>query len=50
MLMIARHNGWAGAQAAYDYLFSQIGVDVYVNGVSDLANRAGWAIAFEGEP
>ena len=50
MLMIARHNGWAGAQAAYDYLFPQIGVASFANGLSDLANRSGWAIAFDGEP
>ena len=43
-LMIGLAQGWPGAQSAYDYLYPIIGVQVYVNGVSDLANRAGWAL------
>lgn len=43
-LMIGVAQGWAGAQSAYDYLYQIIGVEPYVDGVSDLANRAGWAI------
>jgi hypothetical protein len=45
MLMIGVRNGWSGAQDAYDYLNPIEATTVYVNGVSDLANRAGWAIA-----
>jgi hypothetical protein len=50
MLMIARRNRWAGAQEAYQLLWSQIGTKSSVQPLPDLAHRAGWAIAFEGEP
>jgi hypothetical protein len=43
-LMIGIAQGWPGAQSAYDDLYQIIGVQTYVNGVSDLANRAGWAL------
>jgi hypothetical protein len=49
MLMIARRNGWAGAKEAYRYLFPKIGVVPYKDRRPDLADRAGWAIAFEDE-
>lgn len=49
LLMIARRLGMSGADSAYTYLFDFIGNQIYVNGVSDLANRAGWAIAYPGE-
>ncbi|MBI3464663.1 MAG: hypothetical protein HY000_16650 [Planctomycetes bacterium] len=45
MLMIALDNNWASAREAYDYLFPQIAVQPYVDGIPDLARRAGWAIA-----
>jgi hypothetical protein len=43
-LMIAMQRGFAGAQAAYDYLNPIEAQQVYLHGVSDLAWRAGWAI------
>jgi hypothetical protein len=46
-LLISIDNSRPGAQDAYDYLYSQIAVDPA--GPSDLANRAGWAIAADGE-
>jgi PKD repeat protein len=49
MLMIGLENGWAGAQQAYNYLTPQLAVDPYLDGVSDLANRAGWALALDWE-
>jgi hypothetical protein len=48
-LMIAVRNGWPGARDAYDYVFKQIAIPPSPQGVSDLASRAGWAIAFGGE-
>lgn len=50
MLMIARRNGWAGAKEAYDFLFPQLALPSVERPVPDLAQRAGWAIAFEDEP
>lgn len=43
-MMIAIQRGFAGAQAAYDYLNQIEANQVYLHGVSDLAWRAGWAI------
>jgi hypothetical protein len=50
MLMIARRNGWAGAEEAYEFLFPQLAIPSVEVPVPDLARRAGWALAFEGEP
>jgi hypothetical protein len=49
-LMIAIREGLPHAQDSYDYLFQIIGNEPYLYGVSDLAARAGWAIAMDGEP
>ena len=49
-LMVSVREGFPGAQGAYDYLWPFIAVTTYTNGVPDLANRAGWAIARPGEP
>jgi hypothetical protein len=50
-LMTAREAGWAGAQEAYDYLWPFVAVDNFwgndpAHPISDLAERAGWAIDF----
>ena len=45
-LMVGIERGWAGAQAAYDYLWPFIGVDSVSFPLSDLAQRAGWALDF----
>jgi hypothetical protein len=50
MLMIARRNSWAGAEEAYEFLFPQLAIPSVEVPVPDLARRAGWALAFEGEP
>jgi hypothetical protein len=50
ILLIARCNAWAGADKAYRYLFATIGKSERKDGVSDLSNRAGWAIASDDEP
>jgi hypothetical protein len=50
MLMIARHNRWAGAEEAYAFLFPQLALPSIEQPFPDLARRAGWALAFEGEP
>lgn len=49
MLMIALANGWPGAREAYEYLDPKIAVDAHWNGLSDLAHRAGWALALDEE-
>lgn len=48
ILMIGIEKGWAGAQEAYDYLTPFIANAIFTNGVSDLNNRAGWALALPG--
>jgi hypothetical protein len=48
-LMLAIQNGWPGAREAYRFVYTKIAVEPYLSGVSDLAHRAGWAIALEGE-
>ena len=45
-LMMGVEGGWAGAQAAYDYLWPFIGVQAYWGSVPDLGQRAGWALDF----
>jgi hypothetical protein len=49
-LLMAIERRLPGARSAYDYLFQQIAVQPYVGGISDLAARAGWAIARNNEP
>src|SRR5262249_35545148 len=54
-LMVGIQNGWAGAQAAYDYLWPFIGTtSTYCPDggpdVPDLACRAGWALALPTPP
>jgi hypothetical protein len=45
MLLVGLENGWDSAQGAYEYLNPQLADEPFVHGVSDLAWRAGWAIA-----
>jgi len=45
-LMYGIADGWAGAQAAYDYLWPFIGVTAVWGPLPDLAQRAGWAVDF----
>lgn len=49
MLLIARRDGMAGADEAYAYLWPRIAQDPHIEGIPDLALRAGWAIAGPGE-
>jgi hypothetical protein len=49
-LIIARQNGWAGAQDAYGFLFPQLTRPSNDLPIPDLVKRSGWAIALEGEP
>ena len=50
MLLIGIENGWEGAQDAYDWLWPKLAVEPNVDGVPDLARRAGWASALSPEP
>jgi hypothetical protein len=43
-LVIGAERGIAGAATALSYVWQALGIDMYVNGVSDLANRAQFAI------
>ena len=45
-LMMGVESGWTGAQSAYDYLWPSIGVVPTWGSLSDLAQRAGWAVDF----
>ena len=49
MLLIARRNWMAGADATYAYLWPRLARDAHSEGIPDLALRAGWAIAGPGE-
>ena len=45
-LMMGVEAGWAGAQAAYNYLWPFIGVTPTWGALPDLAQRAGWALDY----
>ena len=49
MLMIARRENFAGAKEAYQYLYPKLAVVPHTHNVPDLANRSGWAIAYDDE-
>lgn len=46
LLMMAIENGWPGARGAYDFLWPFIGEQPFIDGIPDLASRAGWAVDF----
>lgn len=46
LLMMGIENGWSGARAAYEFLWPFIGERPFIDGIPDLANRAGWAVDF----
>lgn len=48
-LLIGLENGLTGAQEAYDYLNPQLVSEEFMGGLPDLAVRAGWALARDGE-
>jgi hypothetical protein len=45
-LMFAIERGWPGAKEAYDFLWPHIAVHPFIDGLPDLALRAGWAVDF----
>jgi hypothetical protein len=46
ILMVGVESGWPGAKASYDYLWPFIGQHPFIDGIPDLARRAGWAVDF----
>jgi hypothetical protein len=46
-LMIGVEAGWPRAREAYDYLWPFVGTQPVMDGLPDLARRAGWAIDFD---
>lgn len=45
MLVIGIENGWVGAKDAHHFLWPKLALTPFAGGLSDLALRAGWAIA-----